>query len=95
MSRKDYETGMVVLPVTLAPESLKLGGLKFKATLGKMKERRKKRKERGREGRLSKTRQDLAKLILQGFIIEHSAVLFLATTLSPSPGEDIQKEGET
>lgn len=49
MSRKDYETGMVVLPVTLAPESLKLGGRKFKATLGKMKERRKKRKERRRE----------------------------------------------
>lgn len=50
MSRKDYETGMVVLSVTLAPESLKLGGRKFKATLGKMKERRKKgRKEGGRE----------------------------------------------
>lgn len=95
MPRKDYETGMVVLPVTLAPESLKLGGCKFKATLGKMKGRRIKRKERGREGRLSKTRQDLAKLILQGFTIEHSAVLFLATTLSSSPGEDIQKEGET
>lgn len=41
---------MVVLSVTLAPESLKLGGHKFKATLGKMKKRRKKgRKEGGRE----------------------------------------------